>query len=237
MEDDDPIAQPLGFLDVVGDEHDGRAGVADPAHDLPGVAPADGVEVLGQFVEEHQPRSADEGEGDEQPLTFAAGEGVERSPEEPGELPLVGQFGGWSRIGVQRGEESQRLTDAHPSGQRGVLELGADAASQSVAVSSRVEPEHRHLAGVGDAESLEDLDGGRLARAVRPEQSEQLAFADGERHIVEHGRRPVAFGQATDLDHRATAGRRRNGLRRFVDRDHHPIVRRGARGDASGHGC
>ena len=46
------------------------------------------------------------------------------------------------------------------------------------AVAPRVEAEHAHLARVGLAVPLEDLDRGRLARAVRPEQPEHLARGD-----------------------------------------------------------
>ena len=51
----------------------------------------------------------------------------------------------------------------------------------AVAVAHRVEAEHAHRAGVGRAVALEDLDGGGLARAVRPEQAEHLARRDVER--------------------------------------------------------
>src|SRR2546428_8339904 len=41
-------------------------------------------------------------------------------------------------------------------------------------------PEDLHLAPVGGGESVEDLDGGRLARPVGPQESEALACIDGE---------------------------------------------------------
>ena len=53
--------------------------VPDPADDVPGVAPADGVEVLGQLVEEHQLGPADERQRHEQALALAAGQGAEGS--------------------------------------------------------------------------------------------------------------------------------------------------------------
>ena len=46
-------------------------------------------------------------------------------------------------VGVERGEQPQRLADPHPVGQGGVLELRADAPAEPVAGGGRVEPEHR----------------------------------------------------------------------------------------------
>ena len=58
-------------------------------------------------------------------------------------------------------------------------------AAQLAAVTNRIEAEHAHLSGVGPAVTLEDLDGGGLARAVRPEQSEHFARADFEVELVD----------------------------------------------------
>ena len=81
---------------------------------------------------------------------------------------------------VVRGEELQRLERAHARVEPALLEHHADARAQLVAVAPRVDAEHAHLAGVGAPVALEDLDGGGLARAVRPEQAEDLADRDRE---------------------------------------------------------
>ena len=196
----DAVAQPLGLLDVVGDEDDGGPGVADVAHDVPGVAPRHRVEVLGQLVEEHDLRPADEGEGDEQPLPLAARQGVERASQDVAELPLLDELARRARRRVQRGEQRQRLGHAHALGQGGVLQLGADAPAQLVAGLRRVEAEHAHRARVGAAQTLEDLDGRRLAGAVRAEQAEQLAALDGEVDAADDLGVAVALDEAVDLD-------------------------------------
>ena len=139
---DDAVAQPLGFLDVVGDEHDRRAAVADAADHVPGMTPADRVEVLGQLVEEHQLRVADESEGDEQPLPLAAGQRAERPCPQAGEVPLLGELAERSGRGVQRGEQPQGLADPQLVGERGVLELGAELAAEAIACRGRIEAEH-----------------------------------------------------------------------------------------------
>src|SRR4051812_23088952 len=83
---------------------------------------------------------------------------------------------------VERAEEPQVLAHGEEILQRRGLELDADA----LAVT-RVE----RLAAIADAagawleDALEHLDRGRLAGAVRTEQSEALSFAHGEGHAVD----------------------------------------------------
>ena len=79
---------------------------------------------------------------------------------------------------VVRREEPKRLERADAGVEPAVLEHHPDAGSQRRAVAPGIEPEHAHLARVGPSVPLEDLDGGRLAGAVRPEQPEHLALAD-----------------------------------------------------------
>ena len=62
-----------------------------------------------------------------------------------------------------------------------------------------VHSEHGHLAGRAHPEALEDLDGGGLARAVRPEQREHLAAPGGERDAVEHVLGAVPHPQVADI--------------------------------------
>ena len=133
VEDHDAVAEPLGLLDVVGDQHDGRAPVADPADDVPGVAAADRVEVLGELVEEHEPGPADQGQGHEQPLALAAGQGGEGPAPQVAQLPLLGQLVERPGARVQRREQPSASPHPHAVGEGGVLELGADPPAQPVA--------------------------------------------------------------------------------------------------------
>jgi hypothetical protein len=66
----------------------------------------------------------------------------------------------------------------------------------------RVDPEDVHATAVGTAQPLEALDGGRLAGAVRTEQTEDLAAAHLERHAVDGDRRTVGLVQVLDGDDR-----------------------------------
>ena len=72
----------------------------------------------------------------------------------------------------------------------------------SIALAPRIDAEHADLAAVGAPVALEDLDGGGLARAVRPEQAEDLADRDRERDPVDGRRGAVALLERGDLDRR-----------------------------------
>jgi hypothetical protein len=56
---------------------------------------------------------------------------------------------------------------------------------------TRVDPQHPHLARVALAESLEDLDRGRLSRTVRTQQREHLTRLDLEAHPINGADRPI----------------------------------------------
>jgi hypothetical protein len=63
-----------------------------------------------------------------------------------------------------------------------------------------IDAEHAHLAGAPRAEALEDLDGGRLARAVRPEEGEDLTARDVQVDSRDGLDVAVALAQAANLD-------------------------------------
>ena len=71
---------------------------------------------------------------------------------------------------------------------------------QGVPPRLRILAEHRHLAGVARAVALEDLDGRRLAGAVRAEQAEHLAACDREVDPAKGLVLAVALAQAGNRD-------------------------------------
>ncbi len=89
-----------------------------------------------------------------------------------------------------------------------LLEHQADARSQAPAVAGRVQPEDPRAAAVGHPVALDDLDRRRLARAVRPEQREQLAAPHVERDPAQDLAPGIRLAQTVD-DDRGRLGRRR----------------------------
>src|SRR5262249_11213323 len=65
-----------------------------------------------------------------------------------------------------------------------------------------VVPEHADVPAVGVAEAGQALDRRGLPRAVRPQEAEDLALLDRERHVGDRDRVAVPLSQSRDLDDR-----------------------------------
>jgi hypothetical protein len=91
---------------------------------------------------------------------------------------------------------------------RGVLSGQADRLAHGLGIAGHVDAEHLGTAAVGPQDGGEDAHGGRLARAVGPEQAEH--GTGGHREVDTRQGLHVAesLGQALDPDGRAGAGQR-----------------------------
>jgi len=107
------------------------------------------------------------------------------------------------------------------------LQHDADPLAERALAPRRVVAEDAHLARVGGAMPLEDLDERGLAGTVGPEDGEHLAAADVEVDRIERGHRAgVGLAQAADADGRIG---RRPGGRRAPGDGHVEVVRDHAR--------
>jgi hypothetical protein len=79
-----------------------------------------------------------------------------------------------------------------------VLAGQADRLAHRLRLADNVEARHACAAGVRPQQRREDADGGRLARSVRPEQSEDRAFLHFEIDAVKSAH--LALARAVDLD-------------------------------------
>ena len=86
----------------------------------------------------------------------------------------------WLRI--ERSIQLQRFGDRQVLDERRRLQLHADAGAQRAGGAGGIEPEHRDRSGGRRAQAFEDLDEGRLAGAVGPEQADDLS-GSGNREI------------------------------------------------------
>src|SRR5207244_12077392 len=115
-------------------------------------------------------------------------------------------------------EQPYGLLDRELIGELRILQLNPQALAQGAGARTPrpAHSEDLHLAPVGCCESLEDLDGGRLARPVGPQQPEALACVDGEieprdRHDVR-----VSLHEPGTTDGRSGGGQgRRHGQAGF----------------------
>jgi hypothetical protein len=98
-------------------------------------------------------------------------------------------------IGAEMGEElaNSPLAVVAPG-----LQNDADPRPPPLIAMARIDSKDLDSASGSHSEALEDLDRGRLARAVRPEQAQHLAVSRLECHVVEDVRRSVSHPQAID---------------------------------------
>ena len=83
---------------------------------------------------------------------------------------------------------------------RGELSGQADLLADLGGLLRHVEPGDARRAAVGVDQRGQDVDRGRLARAVGSEQGEDRAPFDGERHVVEHRHSLVSLREVPHLD-------------------------------------
>ena len=77
---------------------------------------------------------------------------------------------------------------------------------QLPAVLLRIEAEDVETSTVGDPQTGEALDRCRLARAIAPEDAEDLAGSDREAHVIYRDGRPIRLVQVLDGDDRRHRG-------------------------------
>ena len=146
VDDENPVAEGLRFLHVMGGQKDSFAPVPDPPDELPHGPAGVRVEPRRQLVQEDELGIVDQGQGDEQSLLLPAGELGERR------LPLFGEAQGVEeqfpvrRLPVERREEVKSLPDLDVVGKGALLELDADALPERAPVAPGIEPQDREAA-------------------------------------------------------------------------------------------
>jgi hypothetical protein len=210
VEDEDPVGQLLGLVQVVRGEQDrGVELVGEAVHQVVELAPGLRVEARGRLVEEQQLRTADDADRDVEPPPLAAGKGPDLLLRVLGEPDGLDQLVGVPRPPHRRcrvgrvvpAEVREQLADAPLPVVAPGLEHDPQPRPPVFTTVCRVDPQHVHLAGRPHAEAFEDLDRGRLARAVRPEQAHDFASVGLEVDSVEHVVRAVPHAQPAHADH------------------------------------
>ncbi len=171
--------------EVRGEQHrlaEGR----EVADDVPGLATGTRIEARRRLVQEQQLRVARQAERKVQAPALAARQPTDPRTRPIGQIDKGQQFVDRSRMRIVAAVEVENLGNGQVGLHARRLEHDPDALPEPTVAQGRVEPEHRHLAGVPRAVALQDLDRGGLAGPVRAEQGEDLPFADRE---VESGDR------------------------------------------------
>ncbi len=188
----------LGLVEVVGREQDRGAAGPQPRDQLPELPARLRVETGRRLVEEEQLRRTDDAQRDVQAPPLSTGEPARPCP------PLLLQPGGADHlVGVARRRVERRvvaheLLDRELRRVRGCLPDDAEPRPPGATSGAGIGAENLHLPGVAPAVTLEDLDGRRLAGAVRAEQGEDLTPAHIEVDVVHGQVVAVTLGEAAD---------------------------------------
>lgn len=175
------------------------------ADDLPHGVPGARVEAGGRLVQEDDPGIADEGHGDVEATLHSAGVGGGGLPCGVGEAEALQEFRGdpapiaSGQVVQVRHEEHVLLAGDQPV-DGGELPGDADRGTHAVRGGGDGMARHLGLAAVGGDERGEDLDGGGLAGAVRPEQGEHGSGRDVQIDAVEDGVVAVRLAQTDGGD-------------------------------------
>ena len=191
-------------------QQDGCAGVAQARDDRSGRGACLGVHAGGRLVEDHHLGTADEREREPEPLSLAAGQPPVARPGHGAETDQVQQLVGVARVRVETPVLRERLARLGAGIDPAALEHQPDPGSERRTALGRVDPENAGRAAVAASIALDDLDGGRLAGAVRSEQRDELARADRQRDAVEDRARAVALDQPVHDDRGVAAGHERD---------------------------
>ena len=199
--DGHPVAQPLHLGQDVGREEDGSPGLAPLVEQVVEGALHQRVQALGRLVEDGQLWVVLERLDDADLLAHAAGVVAHRPLERPaGQLQPVDQLRAQRRRPpVQPGQVVEHLLAGQRVVQRDAAGQVASRRANGDAVADDVVAEHAPLAGGRMQEAEQQPDGRRLARAVGPQEAEDLAFANVDREVVQgaHDLVPAARGKAS----------------------------------------
>src|SRR5215218_1574240 len=208
VHDHQAVAEARRLLHVVRREKERHASRAQAREHVPHPAARGGVEAGGRLVEHDQVGPVDEGPGDEQPLTHAAGQLAHvrapafGQPREREQLVAPRAGGGAGQPEVARVHE-QVLADAQVAVEVVVLGHDAEARLDLAAMARDVQPEHRQAALAHARQPVDHLHRRRLAGAVRAEEAEALAALHVEVDAVDRDDAAVGLAQAARVDGRA----------------------------------
>ena len=172
----DAVGQVLRLVHVMRRQEDRLAELAQRPDRGPRLPAGGRIEAGRRLIEEDQVRVADEREREVEPPALAAGQGLRTSVslllklDEPDHLIDTSTAGVVAAVHLDQFGDGQLALDA------ALLKHDPDPLVHCAFASCRVHGEHGGVAAVALAVALENLDGGRLARAVRAEQAEHLSL-------------------------------------------------------------
>ena len=196
-EDGGPVRQRLHLVHVVRRQQHRRPGRGQQPDELPRLTTPRGVEARRGLVEEEEVRVADDPQAHIEPSLLAARQPLDAVVALLLQTDELDHLVDRTRVGVVAGIARQDLAHRVVGLDGQLLEHHADARAEPAlgAVVGRIDAERLDPPAGPLAEALEDLDGGGLAGAVRPEQREHLALLHLEAHVAHSHVLAVGLGE------------------------------------------
>src|SRR5512133_1937358 len=204
VEQADPVAA-LRLVQVGRGDEDGHALLLELVEDAPEIPAGDGIDTVRRLVQEEHPGRVDEGAGEPELLLHAPGEVARLAAPEGGEVaegqePLEAFAPAGLRDFIEIGVEIDVLLHCEIRIQTEALGHVADAVLDRVGILDRVQPIHPGLARTGLEDPGQQAHGGGLARAVRPDEPEDLPLLHGQGQLIEGHEFPEAARQRLGPD-------------------------------------
>ena len=207
----DPVA-PQRLVHEVGRDEDRHPLTAREVDEqLPELVAGDRVHARGRLVQQEHVGLVQDGDRQGEPLLEPQGELSRRRVQvraqaeafrefvDPGACPVSGKV-------EDLGMEIEVLPDRQLAVEREGLRHVADPIAGGQVVGVHGLAEELRLALGGGEKAGEHLHRGGLAAAIRAEESEDLAAADGEAHAIDGGEAAEALREVRGLDGRLAAG-------------------------------
>jgi hypothetical protein len=208
-----PVAQHEGLGEDVGGEQNGLLRPP-PPDERAQVGDLVGIETGGGLIQDEQLRIGDEALAQPDALAKSAGE-VRRlalpdtlQAQHPAR-PLERARERRAPEALQAAGQGEILPHAHLAVERGILRQVTEAPLRLRALAEDVFPSEEHLSPRRHLIADQHPHGGRLARAVGTEQTDDLSNADLEAQIIDGAHRAVVLRQRRDLEQRQLGGAHR----------------------------
>ncbi len=203
-DDRDTVGEHLRLVHVVRGQEHGLAEFSQPGDQRPELAPGGRIEAGGRLVEEEQVGIADQSDADVEAAQLSAGEATRARLGLGAETNVLDRLVDARGLAVIAGVELERLANGEFGSHPALLEHDSDPLMPLTVGLCGVLAEHADLAGAALAIALEDLGRRGLARAVWPEEGEDLARLDLEVKTANRLEIAIRLVQSADRNDRLT---------------------------------